>query len=121
MRPATVLRRVDRLQRLNDGLNQTPRPARWRPPTDAPCIVAVAAGEEDVWLSENGKGAARAKRACDSCPDQVRCLWFGLDETFGVYGGTTHLDRIRIRRYRETGDPDCLTVDRADEALPAAA
>jgi len=39
----------------------------------------------------------QAKEICQRCPVIAECLDFGLDEPFGVFGGTSPYDRRRIR------------------------
>lgn len=39
----------------------------------------------------------RAKKVCRVCSVSDDCLMYGLDERYGVYGGTTPTERARIR------------------------
>lgn len=41
-----------------------------------------------------------AKQICATCPVQPQCLAEGLMEEHGVWGGTTELERRKIRRAR---------------------
>ena len=43
---------------------------------------------------------ALAKQTCARCPAQAICLAENMDETYGVFGGTTPLDRQRLRGAR---------------------
>jgi WhiB family redox-sensing transcriptional regulator len=43
----------------------------------------------------------RAKRVCASCPVASECLEYGIDMAYGIYGGTTGLERRQIRNRRE--------------------
>lgn len=44
------------------------------------------------------KGVHRARRVCATCPIQAQCLQRALDdkEPFGVWGGFSHVERIRL-------------------------
>lgn len=44
--------------------------------------------------------AVAAKRVCEGCPVKVECLLFGMNEDFGVYGGTVPLERKAMREER---------------------
>jgi len=44
--------------------------------------------------------AAAAKAICARCPVSMACLDAGLDERFGIWGGTTERERVRLRAAR---------------------
>lgn len=51
------------------------------------------------------KGVARAKAICATCPVQEQCLDYAIEHAMtkdyhGIWGGTTHSERRRIRRLR---------------------
>jgi WhiB family redox-sensing transcriptional regulator len=54
--------------------------------------------------SRNQRARRRALRVCEDCPVQEECLDFALQfddsRDFGVWGGTTREQRIRIRALR---------------------
>lgn len=54
----------------------------------------------DEWFPEVGSTPRRAKEICRGCPIVVACLKWALDnnEKWGVWGGTTYEERVRIRR-----------------------
>jgi hypothetical protein len=41
-----------------------------------------------------------AREACDHCPVRAECLEFGLYEHFGIWGGRTYRERVRIIKAR---------------------
>jgi WhiB family transcriptional regulator, redox-sensing transcriptional regulator len=40
----------------------------------------------------------RAKRICADCPVRADCLAASIDEPYGIWGGTTSLERRHIRQ-----------------------
>ena len=42
----------------------------------------------------------QAKRICDNCPVKKQCLDFGISDQYGVWGGTTPQERVKIREVR---------------------
>jgi WhiB family redox-sensing transcriptional regulator len=42
----------------------------------------------------------QAKRICNNCPVIAECLEFGISEQYGVWGGTTPQERVKIREQR---------------------
>lgn len=60
--------------------------------------------DPDLFFPERGENAdnAEAKRICRSCPVQVECLDYALEnrEIYGIWGGTSERERRRIRRAR---------------------
>lgn len=43
---------------------------------------------------------ARALEICGRCPVRTFCLQAGIDEPFGIWGGTTEEERRELRRVR---------------------
>ena len=72
----------------------TARPA-WH--HDAPCKGAV-----ELFFPELGQWrvAAKAKAICRTCPYRRPCLEWGIDEIYGVWGGTSRDEREAIKRAR---------------------
>lgn len=58
--------------------------------------------DPDSFFPEKGGSAREAKQVCLACPVRVQCLEWALDnaEHFGVWGGLTEKERLRIRRRR---------------------
>lgn len=58
------------------------------------------ADHADVFFPEKGNQAHRAKKVCQECPVQQQCLQEALerDEPFGIWGGFTPPERLRIKR-----------------------
>lgn len=58
-----------------------------------PEIFFPIAGQRD-----NGR---KAKRICAKCSVVDKCLEYGMDVEFGIYGGLTASERARLRRTRK--------------------
>jgi WhiB family transcriptional regulator, redox-sensing transcriptional regulator len=43
----------------------------------------------------------RCKAICAACPVRARCLDFGFQEPYGVWGATTSVERRRLRKSRQ--------------------
>jgi len=58
--------------------------------------------EEDPSGQEAKRLIAEAKKVCASCSVRLECLEYALEtrQEYGVWGGTTSLERKRIRRQR---------------------
>lgn len=56
----------------------------------------------DIFFPEDGPGVEAAKRICATCPVQVACLAYAMDNGImeGVWGGTSQRERLRLRRER---------------------
>ena len=91
--------------------------ARMKPIVSVPASVAAVVEREPAswWASalcvqtdpeaffpENGTSAPAAVAVCRRCEVRVQCLEWALDrdERFGIWGGTTELERHRLRRVR---------------------
>lgn len=81
------------------------RPLPFNPPGDwveeAICVNVGSA----VFFPPDDKPVARdfyrkAKEVCDKCPVIDRCLEYGINEQYGVWGGTTPVERALMRRQR---------------------
>ena len=75
-----------------------PLPANWLP--DRP---ACADSDPNTFFPEMGdyRGAQMAKRVCGRCPMMDACREHNLDERFGIWGGTTAMQRRVLRKRRE--------------------
>jgi WhiB family redox-sensing transcriptional regulator len=64
--------------------------------------AVCASVDPDLFFPEKGGPAARAIKMCSSCPVKAECLADALTlpvtEDFGVRGGTTAFERVRILR-----------------------
>jgi len=58
--------------------------------------------DPEIFFPERGQPAAAAKRICQSCAVREVCLEYALEngERFGIWGGTSEVDRRRILRAR---------------------
>lgn len=45
----------------------------------------------------------QAKMVCITCPVRLNCLQIGLNEYQGIFGGTSNIDRSRIKRSLRRG------------------
>ena len=56
--------------------------------------------DPDAFFPERGQSAKDAKQVCLACPVRIACLNWALDnaEHYGVWGGLTEKERLRIRR-----------------------
>lgn len=54
-----------------------------------------------MFILRKGEPAWPAKAVCATCPVTDECLEYGLSFIDGIYGGTSYLDRRRIRQERE--------------------
>jgi hypothetical protein len=54
--------------------------------------------DPDMWFPEKSQRRPLAVAICRGCPVQVECLTWALenDEHYGIWGGTTHLERRRL-------------------------
>ncbi|MHB8318061.1 MAG: WhiB family transcriptional regulator [Acidimicrobiales bacterium] len=64
--------------------------------------AALCAGmDSDLFFPERGdsrKIVDTAKELCAGCPVRSECLELGMEEKFGVWGGTTEQERRKLRR-----------------------
>ena len=56
----------------------------------------------ELFFPSDGVGVEVAKKVCESCPMQARCLEYALENRIdhGVWGGTSERQRRRILRSR---------------------
>lgn len=56
--------------------------------------------DPEEFYPERGGSTARAKQLCASCPVQLACLTYALDnnEQWGVWGGMSVKDRAKLLR-----------------------
>lgn len=60
--------------------------------------AACAEVGTEFFFPEKGESSQIAKGICAGCPVARACLRFGLNEDFGVWGGTTTKQRRPLRR-----------------------
>ncbi|QIJ65758.1 WhiB family transcriptional regulator [Streptomyces sp. JB150] len=72
----------------------TPDSATWQ--AQALCAQTGA----DFFFPEPGSSVREAKRICGMCEMRAACLEYALthDERFGVWGGLSEKERLRLRR-----------------------
>lgn len=62
-----------------------------------------------LFFPERGEDVSQAKAVCRECPVRTECLEHAManHETFGVWGGTSERERLRMRRLRrrDAGQP----------------
>lgn len=60
--------------------------------------------DPEVFFPEQGGSTRAAKAVCAACPVRDECLAYALErrEQHGVWGGTTELERRRLRRELRT-------------------
>ena len=65
-------------------------------------LGACLSSSPELFFSEWRDEIERAKAICAKCPVRVQCLDYAMKnrEKTGVWGGTSPLDRRRIRRLR---------------------
>jgi WhiB family redox-sensing transcriptional regulator len=54
----------------------------------------------EFFFPDPGSSTREAKRLCGICEERVACLEYALDndERFGVWGGLSEKERLRLRR-----------------------
>ncbi len=75
-------------------------PGEWV--NEASCLSVGSA----VFFPPDDKPVARdfyrkAKTVCDHCPVIAECFTYGVKEEYGVWGGTTPVERQNLRRKRD--------------------
>ena len=57
----------------------------------------------ELWFSDMGQAANRAKAICAGCPAIELCLQWAMDtnEPDGIWGGQTAKERVNLRRRAE--------------------
>ncbi|GGQ86950.1 transcriptional regulator WhiB [Streptomyces ruber] len=75
---------------------ETPAPPHTAWPEQALCAETGA----DFFFPEPGSSVREAKRICGMCAMRSACLEYALanDERFGVWGGLSEKERLRLRR-----------------------
>jgi Transcription factor WhiB len=64
-----------------------------------------------IFFPEQGAPVWPAKAICRQCSHTVECLALGMREHFGIWGGTTELERRTLRRRRRTTVMDEQTTE----------
>ena len=54
----------------------------------------------DLFFPDMRAGSEQAKKLCRTCPVMLECLAYALqaEESFGVWGGASELERKRLKR-----------------------
>lgn len=54
----------------------------------------------DIWFPDSTATPAAAKTICATCPVAAKCLDYALalGDVYGVWGGTTRVERQKMRR-----------------------
>ena len=73
---------------------QRPEPDPWQG------RAICAQSDPERWFPEQGGSTQLAKEICASCPVQVQCLEYAMENDLcdGIYGGLTAKDRRRLLR-----------------------
>jgi WhiB family redox-sensing transcriptional regulator len=71
--------------------------------------AAACRGRPDLFYEPLGeiyphkrRREADAKEVCRSCPVRKACLEEGMNEEYGIWGGTTEAERKTLRKRRRT-------------------
>lgn len=69
---------------------------------DLGAYPSCAGADPDMFFPDTGnyRQAYWAKRICRSCPLIDQCAEAHMDETFGIWGGMSELERREIRKVR---------------------
>lgn len=61
--------------------------------------------DPDAFFPGQGEPAKDAKQVCRACEVRAECLEYALQNRieFGIWGGTSEMDRRAMRRERRTG------------------
>lgn len=84
---------------VGGGISQHPaaaEPRTWR------LSALCAQVDPELFFPDKGEPARAALRVCAACPVRVQCLEDALtgDQRYGVWGGTTEIQRRRLRKQR---------------------
>lgn len=80
------------------------------PGMEAPDWSTRAACREmpsELFFPDPGYDTDAAKQVCSWCPVTAQCLEAGIDERWGVWGGTSVTERRRLWRQTGTLCPHC--------------
>jgi WhiB family transcriptional regulator, redox-sensing transcriptional regulator len=56
------------------------------------------------WFPERGEDVRPLKAVCETCPVRLPCLDAGMAEQEGIWGGTSGIQRKRLRRSSAPAD-----------------
>ncbi|MFE7773570.1 WhiB family transcriptional regulator [Streptomyces sp. NPDC057445] len=75
-----------------------------REPSWQESALCAQAGPE-FFFPAPGSSTREAKQLCGACEERVACLEYALanDERFGVWGGLSEKERLRLRRDQNQG------------------
>ena len=71
--------------------------------------------DPEVFFPELGGTPRHAKAVCRCCAARDDCLTWAMEtrEPWGVWGGLTERERMRLRRYTRTNQPNTTTERKA--------
>ena len=77
-------------------------------PGDWRLAALCAQADPEAFFPEKGESSRAALAICLRCPVRRECLAFALehDERYGVWGGTTEMQRRELRRQRHADERD---------------
>lgn len=86
------------MTRPSGGEKIYPAGQEWR--ADAACTNT----DQGIFFPQRGESAQPAKAVCGNCQIQDKCLEFALAKSikFGIWGGTSEKERLRLRKQRRT-------------------
>lgn len=76
-----------------------------------------------AFYPEVGESTLPAKQICSLCPVKTECLRYAIDhqERFGIWGGTSELERRKLRRVRPKAPYVPPTPEQVDQVYMLAA
>lgn len=63
-------------------------------------MAACLGMDPELFFPGKGEALTPAKAVCASCPVRTECLDWGMEEGFGIWGGTSDRDRRKMRKER---------------------
>lgn len=57
--------------------------------------------DPELFFGEPGANPNAARRVCAACPVTAECLTAGINEQWGIWGGTTYYERRQMRKQRQ--------------------
>jgi len=72
---------------------------------ESPIVPPCTNTDPDLWFPEDGHEyrAGLAKKFCKTCPARKPCAEYAMlsNQLYGIWGGTSRNDRMKMRRERE--------------------
>jgi WhiB family redox-sensing transcriptional regulator len=62
--------------------------------------AACRGADVALFFPERGEDVTAAKAVCATCPVRAQCLAHGMNEKYGIWGGTSERERRNMRRAR---------------------